>query len=242
MNKKVLIIDGSARKKNTYNVLAQIGQTLEANSVDVEILNLFDYTIKDCVGCEVCVNRKGCCRNDDMNALMQKIMESDGVILGSPVYMCSVTSKLKAFADRTIGFVHKPEIAGKPMMFVATTASTGLKETRRFFESYATGLGARKGEFISRKVSDLSKPVEEKEMRRFLNLLNQDLKDYKPAMNEIVMFAVGKVLALKSNGDDNRFWQEKGWLDKKYYYPCKMNPFKKLFSGFIFKVISKAMK
>lgn len=242
MGKKVLMIDGSRRKRNTYNILLRIEKLLKTHDIEVEILNLFDYELKDCVGCEKCITKKGCSLTDDMPVLMQKIMDSDGVVLSSPVYMSSVTSKFKTFADRTVAWVHKPETAGKPVMFVATTASTGLKETKKFFESFATGFGARKGEFVARSGNNMSKPVEEKELLRFLSLLNKEKKYYRPAMNEIVMFNVGKVLALKSIGDDKKFWEDKDWLDKNYYYQCKMNPFKKMFSKFMFKILSKAMK
>lgn len=242
MGKKVLMIDGGARKKNTYNILTQIGQILKTHGIEVEILRLFDYEIKHCVGCETCVGHQSCGITDDLPVIMGKIMDSDGVVLSSPVYMRSVTSKFKAFADRTNIWVHKPETVGKPVMFATTTASTGLKETKRFFESFATGFGARKGNFVARSGKNLSEPVREKELSRFLSLLNQDKEYYRPAMDEIVMFNVGKVLALKSSGDDNRFWEEKQWFGKDYYYPCRMNPGKKVFSKFMFKVLSKAMK
>ncbi|MCL2319642.1 MAG: flavodoxin family protein, partial [Treponema sp.] len=205
------------------------------------ILNLFDYNIRDCEGCEVCITEKTCALTDEMPLVMQKILNSDGVVMSSPVYMSGVTSRFKAFADRTNMWIHKPETAGKPVMFAATSAATGLKETKRFFEQYASGLGMRKGDFISRAGRNMAKPVEEKELSRFLTLLNRDRKQYNPAMDEIVMFTVGKVLALKSTGEDRKFWEEKKWLDKSYYYPCKMNPGKKLFAKFMFKVLSKAM-
>ena len=139
MGKKVLMVDRSARKRNTYNILLQIEQVLKTHGIKVEILNLFDYRIEDCIGCEACVSCKECAKKDDMPILMRKIMDSDGLIVSSPVYMSCVTSRFKTFADRTNTWVHKPETAGKPVMFLATTASTGLKETKRFFELFATG-------------------------------------------------------------------------------------------------------
>lgn len=242
MSKKVLMIDGSARKKNTYNMLLQIEKILKQKGIEVEILHLFDYELKDCVGCELCVTHKACGLKDDMPVILQKIMDSDGVVLSSPVYMGGATSKFKTFADRTNIWVHKPETAGKPVLFVTATMSTGIKEIKRFFQAFATGFGARKGDFIARTGKNLSKPVQEKELSKFLTLLTQEKQYYRPAMNEIVMFNVGKVLALKSNGDDNRFWEEKKWFTQQYYYACKINPFKKLFSKFMFKVLSKAMQ
>lgn len=242
MEKKVLLIDGSARKRNTYSLLTQVGAMLQSRGIKTEIINLFDYTIEDCVGCEACVTQKTCAIDDDMPKIRKMILESDGVVMSSPVYMSGVTSKFKTFTDRSNIWIHKPETAGKPVMFLTTTASTGIKATKQFFNTFANGIGARKGGFISRTVKEIKRPISEQEMAGFIKLLGQEREQYHPDMGEIVMFAVGKVLALKSQGDDRKFWEDKGWLDKRYYFPCKMNPFKKLFSGFIFKVISNAMK
>lgn len=242
MGKKVLLIDSSNRRKNTYNVLLQIEKILKSRGFETEILNLFDYEIKDCVGCEICVTESVCCVTDDMPVIMQKIKESDGLVLSSPVYMSGATSRFKAFADRTNIWVHKPEIAGKPVMYAATTASTGLKEIEKFFVSFAAGFGGRLGDFVGRAGKKMREPVREKEIARFLSLLSQDKSLYSPGLNEIIMFTVGKVLAAKSNGDDRRFWEEKQWMDKIYYYPCNINPFKKVFSKFMLGVLTNAMK
>jgi multimeric flavodoxin WrbA len=242
MGKKVLMIDGSSRKKNTYNILLQIEKILKSHDYEVEIVNLFDYEIKDCVGCETCVTQPMCSLTDDMPKLIQKVLDSDGVILSSPVYMGSVTSRFKTFADRLNIFVHKPKTAGKPVMFVSTTNSTGLKETNKFYGSFVNAIGMRKGEFVSRAGKKMIEPVTEKEISKFLSLLEKDKKYYKPSMSEIVLFNVGKVLALKSTGDDRKFWDENELIDKKFYYPCKMNPCKKMFGNFMFKVLTNAMK
>ena len=241
MGKKILLVDGSARKKNTFGILLQMEQILKAKGFETEIINLFDYNLLDCIGCEVCVSHKTCCQKDDQQAVIQKVLASDGVVFSSPVYRNSVTSRFKTFADRTNVWVHKTETAGLPMMFVTTTASTGIKETMQFFNSFANGLGARKGDFISRAGKKVGEPVKEKEMSKFIKLLNTDKKYYRPGMDEIIMFIVGKILAKKSSGDDNKFWNEKQWIDKSYYYPCRINIFKIGFGKFLFKVISKAM-
>lgn len=242
MGKKVVMINGSFRKKNTYNLLVQIGQILKAHDIESEILNLFDYKIDDCVGCDdVCIRQGHCHVADDMSGIMQKILDSDGLILSSPVYLCGVTSKFKAFADRTNAWFHKPEPVGMPVLFVTTTASTGIKETIHFLDQLTTGYGTRKGGFISRTRGAFDVPVKEKELSRFLSLLIKDKKHYHPTMNEIVIFEVQKVLALKSNGDDRKFWEEKGWINQCYYYNCSMGPAKKLFSKMMFGILSRAI-
>ncbi|MCL2130571.1 MAG: flavodoxin family protein [Treponema sp.] len=243
MGKKVLLINGSSRKKNTYSILVQIGQILKKYDIDSEILNMFDYKLDDCTGCdEICIKKDGCNISDDMPVIMKKIIESDGIVFGTPVYLGGVTSKLKTFIDRTNTWFHKPELAGKPVFSVITTATTGIKETCNFLDQYAVRLGARKAGYISRSVKTWNVPVEEKEMKRFLSLLNTGENYYKPGMNQIIIFQVQKVLALKSDGSDRKFWEERNWINKYYYYNCRINILKKAFSKMMFKILTNAMK
>jgi len=243
MSKKVLMINGSFRKRNTYGLLAQIGKILKSHGIETEILNLFDYEIKDCTGCDdLCIRRKGCHINDGVPLIMQKITDSDGLVLSSPVYLGGVTSKFKTFADRTNEWFHKPEPVGKPVLFVVTTAISGIKETLHYLDLLATGFGTRKGGSITRTNKDLSEPVKESELSRFLQLLQNEKKHYKPSINEIVIFEVQKVLAQKSSGEDKKFWEEKNWNDKCYYYECEIGPLKKTFSKMMHGILSKAIK
>ena len=243
MSRKVVMINGSFRKKNTHNVLVQLEKILNSYDIETEIVNLFEFDIKDCTGCDdSCVNQGSCGINDDMQMIMQKIMDSNGVVFGSPVYTGSVTSKFKAFADRTKAWYHKPEPAGKAVLFVVTTGITGIKETLRFLKQFAIGFGARLGGSVTRTSANYDMPIGARELTQFLALLQTDKKDYKPTTNEVVTFQVQKVLALYSNGDARKFWEKKEWLDKYYYYDCKISFAKKIFSRKMFNILSGAMK
>jgi multimeric flavodoxin WrbA len=62
-----------------------------------------------CQACNVCVQKKDrkCKRKDDkVNEWIQKMIEADGIIIGSPVYFGSMTAQTKAFVDR-VGFVNR---------------------------------------------------------------------------------------------------------------------------------------
>lgn len=243
MNQKILMINGSPRKKHTYNILLQVGEILKNHNIEFEIINLTDYNLKNCAGCDItCINNKGCNTKDDMPILLQKIMESDGLVFASPVYLNGVTSLFKNFADRTNTWVHNPAPAGKPVLSVATTAATGLKQTKQFLESFAVGFGGRKGDFISRSNKNINLAVKEKELSRFLSLLKIDKRKYRPSIKEIVMFEVQKVMAIKFGGGNREFWEEKAWLNKYYYYECKIGFGKKIFAKMMFKILSKAIK
>lgn len=248
MSQKILMINGSPRKKGTYNVLLSIGEVLKKHGMEYEIIHLYDYNINCCSGCDVtCINNGQCNTakrtNDDMPSLMQKIMECDGIVFATPVYINGVTAKFKSFVDRTNTWVHNPGPFGKPVLNVATTASTGLKDTARFLNLFAVGFGARIGGFIGRKNSNIDKPVTEKEMGKFLKYVKSDKRKYAPKAKEIIMFLVQRTLATKFGGGNKEYWENQQLLARKYYYyDCKISIFKKLLAKLMAKILNKAIK
>jgi multimeric flavodoxin WrbA len=57
--------------------------------------------IAPCDGCMTCHGSGECRIIDDMQKVYQKILDADGIILGSPVYFWSVSGQTKILMDRT---------------------------------------------------------------------------------------------------------------------------------------------
>ncbi|MGD9396177.1 MAG: flavodoxin family protein [Candidatus Thorarchaeota archaeon] len=77
---------------------------LEAVSdVQTELLNIIDYNILHCTGCDSCVRKKPCPQsaNDDMPEIEKKLLDADGIIIAAPSYFTSVPGVLKDFIDRS---------------------------------------------------------------------------------------------------------------------------------------------
>lgn len=240
--KKVIAINSSKRKKNTYNILVQIKEILQQNNIEVEIINLYDYDIDTCVGCEVCVLKDKCVLKDDIYAIFDKMKESDGIILSSPVYLQGVSGKMKIFIDRTCSWFHRPPLEGKPMLCVATTKGSGLKSTLKYLESVVTQWGGFDAGSIGRNIRNIEENVTDKELQKFITLLSSEKSEYKPNMNSLINFQVQKVLSKHMIEVDREYWHNRGWHDKIYYFDCKINPIKKVFCNVFYKMMSKAMK
>jgi multimeric flavodoxin WrbA len=103
--KKVLGIVGSPRKKgNTDILVAGVLEGAQREGAETEVIFLNDLHIVECDGCHVCWKAKPCVKKDDMNALYPKIIESDTIIFGTPVYWYGPTALMKAFIDRFVYF------------------------------------------------------------------------------------------------------------------------------------------
>lgn len=98
---KILGIVGSKRKKgNTSCLVREALDAARKEGLETELLYLGDYSIRDCTGCEGCKETYKCVINDDMQKIYPLLLESDGIILGSPTYWYNVTADIKAFIDR----------------------------------------------------------------------------------------------------------------------------------------------
>lgn len=104
---KVIGINGSARKDgNTAILIRTVFEELNRNGIDTELIQLPEVKINPCRMCEgeeclVCMQKGACVfSNDDFHTIFEKILEADGLVLGSPVYGADISSKMKIFIDR----------------------------------------------------------------------------------------------------------------------------------------------
>lgn len=101
---KVVAFNGSARRDgNTAILIRKVFAGLEAERIETELVQLAGEHIRGCAACYACVKNKNrrCVIDDDVvNTCIKKMVEADGIILGSPTYFTDVTSEIKALIDR----------------------------------------------------------------------------------------------------------------------------------------------
>jgi multimeric flavodoxin WrbA len=149
---KVLGISGSMRKKgNTAELVGVILGRCEELGVRTEFISLAGRKILPCIGCEKCREKKWCViENDDWSDIVQKIMECDVLVIGSPTYYFDVCGQLKNFIDRTYSLYHDRKLAGKKGVAVAVHANKGASRTIQTLEGFLSthefsSLGSVKG-------------------------------------------------------------------------------------------------
>lgn len=100
---RILAINGSPRKgKNTAQMLSAALQEAEVLGAQTELIEISDFKIEYCQGCNKCLRQEACSiSNDDTSLLLEKMRNADGILLGSPVYFGNVTGQLKTLIDRT---------------------------------------------------------------------------------------------------------------------------------------------
>lgn len=105
---KIIAINGSPRKNgNTGIFINKALEGAELNGAETELINLYDFTYKGCKSCFACKLINGdsygqCCINDEISPILKKIKYADSIILGSPIYLGSITGEMKSFMERLI--------------------------------------------------------------------------------------------------------------------------------------------
>jgi multimeric flavodoxin WrbA len=101
---KVLLICASPRKGNTAQVLSECAKVIEDNGLKTETLYLRGKKIESCTACGKCAKIHRCNIDDELNDIIDKIRESKGFIVGTPVYFGTARADLMAALQR-IGYV-----------------------------------------------------------------------------------------------------------------------------------------
>jgi len=115
---KVLAISGSPRKDgNTSQLLGYSLGIIEQYGAEVEYLDLIGKRIDGCISCRHCRMSPvaECSIQDDFAPIFEKVVDADGLLLGSPVYFGSTTGKLCCLLER-LGMVSEGrEAIDKPL-------------------------------------------------------------------------------------------------------------------------------
>lgn len=115
-----LLINGSNREKNCFNILNDIKQEND------ELISLAKKDIKFCIGCNSCTNKldKLCILNDYITEIYPKILKANKIILASPLYMSHITGTSKTFIDRLAPFYYNSLFQGKEIHLILTGQGT----------------------------------------------------------------------------------------------------------------------
>lgn len=98
---KVLMINGSPKASgNTARSLEEMKKIFAEEGVEVEYCHIGAEPISGCVGCGSCFKTGKCIKDDIVNGLAPKLLECDGVVIGSPVYYAAPNGALLALLDR----------------------------------------------------------------------------------------------------------------------------------------------
>ena len=252
---KVLAIMGSPRKGNTYKITQQFEVNLKKyGDVDFNYIFLKDSDLKQCIGCFNCIGigEEHCPLKDDRDSILKQMLDSNGVIFTSPVYMLNVTALMKNFIDRLAYNGHRPQFFKQDAMIISTTGGMGLKRVNKYLESVASTWGFRsntvlgvitppfklKDKIIKKKDKQVAKAAKE-----FYKKLSKS--NWSPNLSNLIQFTAFRAIVDVEGMDDvltadYNFY--KPLKEKKFYFDVEVNPIKYYIANLLGNLIKNSLR
>jgi len=105
---RVIAFNGSPRKKwNTATLLKNALEGAESQGAETELVHLYDLNFKGCKSCFSCKTKGSksygkCAVKDDLTPILERIEDVDAIILGSPIYLGTVTGEMRLLIERLV--------------------------------------------------------------------------------------------------------------------------------------------
>ncbi|HBX42913.1 MAG TPA: flavodoxin family protein [Deltaproteobacteria bacterium] len=101
---KVVAFNGSPRESgNTAMLINAVLDEVRKEGMETELVQLGGRKIRGCTACMQCFenqDRHCSITTDILNDLVDRMIEADGIIIGSPTYFANVSAEVKALIDR----------------------------------------------------------------------------------------------------------------------------------------------
>lgn len=111
---RVLMLNGSPRANGcTYTALTEVRKRLESHGIETELFQIGTQPVAGCIACGACKGSAKCVFDDKVNEFVSAMRDTDGLIVGSPVYYASASGQVTAFLDRAF-YAGGSYMDGKP--------------------------------------------------------------------------------------------------------------------------------
>jgi multimeric flavodoxin WrbA len=141
---KIIGINGSPKreKSQTRRLVMGVLEGARQTGANITFVDLCSLDINYCTACGTCYAKGECIHDDDFPMLLQKMLDADGIVLGSPNYINSVTAQLKTIFDRMADSIHCQSFAGKYGCSVSTAGGSMAEEVADYMNETMMHLGA----------------------------------------------------------------------------------------------------
>jgi len=217
---KILLISSSPHKEKskTYSLAKEVIKGLSQEASDIDAIHLSDFSILFCRHCEQCdKNIMQCPLDDNVQEILEKMLEADGIILASPNYINQVTASMKALLDRSSHFIHCKRLLGKYIAGVVSSGSGQAQEVLDYIEYYGHTCGAQYSGGVASAAQSIDEKIED--AIKLGEKLATDILEKRNYSKQSDLIEQGKqhfkriIEARKEQWTgEYQYWCDKGWL------------------------------
>ena len=224
---KIVLINGNNHKGSTYTISRSIADKVGGEIKEFYLPKDFD---EFCLGCTTCF-MKGedkCPHHEKIKPITEALLESDLIILASPVYCYHASGAMKSLLDHYgyLWMAHRPDesMFKKQAIAISTAAGAGVKSTNKdmldslFYwgvaKTYQYGLPVRATSF--EEISEKRKKKIDKKTTKLANKIRKKNGKVKPGFKTKAFFFIMHLMQKNGwNECDMNYWKERGWTGKK---------------------------
>ncbi|MBW9172438.1 NAD(P)H-dependent oxidoreductase [Clostridium estertheticum] len=254
---KILIVNGSAHKGNTWTLVEIIKkhmQEISHNKIVFDEIHLAETNLPFCNGCSSCLIRgnKSCPHHLEVQKFIDKIEENDATIIASPCYANHVTALMKNFIDHLAFNTHRPKFFKNKMLAISTAGGSGAKKCTKYLRETFMCWGFNHGYELpvisnsyggykpSQKVVKKCKIVAEK---FYIDVSCGKL--YSPTFVNLLVYNIFRGMShsgAKGEFYDNEYWKKTGLVDVAYATEIPLPLYKHVLGNIIYSIAKKIAK
>lgn len=245
---KIVIVNGSIRKGNTYNTLKIIENTLNTlGDYEFEYIHMKDTNLDYCKSCLQCFieDEKKCFQYNQSIQFRNMLASADAIVFSSPVYAMNISGAMKNFIDSITYLFHRPMLFKKKGLAVSTTMGSHANKCAKYLKSVLSAFGVKDCQTLG--ITFFGKTTEDERIqKKIVKAAHQFHKSIQatekpPSFKNIMWFNMWKASTQIDKTKDYEYWEKNGWYKKHYYYDINISPLKKLVGTMTYKFLGKMM-
>ena len=230
---QILVIHGSMRQGNTYQLTQQVVSRL-AHKPDVTItqVSIADLGLPFCTSCHACLTKgeEYCPHDALLRSLRTAILECDGLILSGTTYVRALNAAMKNLLDHFAYLLHRPALFGKHGMVIATSAGLGEKNVAKYMQGLMALWGINGAMAVTRttkqqRLQSDSEELPEKAARKLDKTVDafydsiRSQRQVNPTASIIAQHNFFRATSLSEYSEserDTEYWSLPGFSDRAY--------------------------
>ncbi|MEJ7185353.1 flavodoxin family protein [Staphylococcus epidermidis] len=221
--KKIVTIVGSrqihGRPLKIAQNLKESFESLKKLKISNQIITPLEYNILPSTGCKNCFRNNFCptenISSDNAKFVKNTILESDLLIIISPVYSHNVSGDIKNLIDRISYWAHIFRLAGKPIILIASAESNGTNFVLDYLNKVFTAMGGviiKQSSFLTTEpdnfqhnIKDIKKTITTILSKKFLFIPNESQERLFQTLKEIIR-------SYPSQNSERQYWEKERLL------------------------------
>lgn len=216
-----LVASPRGERSSTRKLVAAALEGAASAGASTRIIDMSRLKIGTCRDCGDCFKSGSCARDDDLSYVLRSMLESDGIIIGSPAYASgSATPAMEAFTGRMGEAWHCLLLEGKYGLVISVSGDGGedlvIARMGDFLMACGVSIVGGAGAALKRSGSMEEGIARARELGKDLAIAIITRRNYEQQSNARATFIKEFGSHVSANRDrwahDHEYWTKKGWI------------------------------